>query len=189
MAPDDQKEDWHQTLTVRNEKCLSSKLRDNLKAAKGRAEVELRSGRSDLMSYFLVELMGTHRFMWVKESDIIESFDPEEDVNTYSTVSYDRKQMSIAIKEGESALDEYEYQLNYLNGDEEEESSLTFDVLCQDGAIEHLQRMEQAKAILARNIIDEKQKAREVISAFVWKYHQRRSRGKVQFQSRRLSVV
>jgi len=189
LAPDDQKEDWHQTLTVRNEKRLSSKLRDDLKAAKRRAEVELRSDSSDLMSYFLVELMGTHKFMWVKESDIIEAFDPEDeneaDVNS-STVLYDRKQMSIALKEGVSALEEFECQLNNCCGEnEEDESSLTFDVLCQDGAIEHWKRMKQVKVFLGRNIIadfmwrcNKKHKAKELISTFIWKYHQRRSHGR-----------
>ena len=187
MAPDNQKEDWHQTFTTRNEKRLPSKLRDTLKAAKRRVEVELRSNSSGLMSHFLVELMGTHEFMWVKESDIIEAFDPEAlDVNS-PTVSYNRKQMSIAMKEGISALEEFECQLNNCCGEnEEDESSLTFDVLCQDGAIERKWRMKQVKAILARNVIAdfawrccEKQKATEVISTFIWKYHQEQKARKV----------
>ena len=81
MAPDDQKEDWHQSLTDRNEARLPEKLRDDLKAAKRRAELGLKKQSTDVMSYFLVEFMGSHEFIWVKESDIIESFDPEEDVN------------------------------------------------------------------------------------------------------------
>lgn len=185
MAPDNQKEGWHHTLTVRNEKRLSSKLRDDLKAAKLKVEIELKFGSSDL-SYFLVELMGTHEFMWVKESDIIEAFDAEAlDVNS-STLSYDIKQMSIAMKEGISALEEFEYQLNNCCGDEKDESGLTFDVLCRDGAIEHWQRMKQVKDILARNVIadfiwryTEQYKAKEVISAFIWKHHQQQKARKV----------
>jgi len=185
LAPDNQKEGWHHTLTVRNEKRLSSKLRDDLKAAKLKVEIELKFGSSDL-SYFLVELMGTHEFMWVKESDIIEAFDAEAlDVNS-PTLSYDIKQMSIAMKEGISALEEFEYQLNNCCGDEKDESGLTFDVLCRDGAIEHWQRMKQVKDILARNVIadfvwrcSEKQKATEVISTFIWKYHQEQKARKV----------
>ena len=81
LAPDDQKEDWHQSLTERNESRLPEKLRSDLSVAKRRAEQGLKKTGSDLMSYFLVEFMGSHEFIWVKESDIIENFDPDEDVN------------------------------------------------------------------------------------------------------------
>ncbi len=84
MAPDDQKEDWHTALTERNEKRFPEKLRTDLQAAKRRAELAIRrqnAGTSEQMSYFLVEFMGTHEFIWVKESDMIESFDPDVDPN------------------------------------------------------------------------------------------------------------
>ena len=107
LAPDDQKEDWHKTLTDRNEGRLPDKLRTDLKAAKRRAEAGLKKQSSELMSYFLVEFMGTHEFNWVKESDIIESFDPEEDVNIAAaagnitkkrrSTAFNTKQMTNAL--------------------------------------------------------------------------------------------
>ena len=158
MAPDDQKEDWHKTLTDRNEGRLPEKLRSDLKAAKRRAEAGLKKQSSELMSYFLVEFMGTHEFNWVKESDIIESFDPEEDVNIAAaagnitkkrrSTAFNTKQMTNAIEEGRWALEEFELQLNNCCGDNsdneeddaENDSGYTYDVLCQsDGEADELE--------------------------------------------------
>jgi len=157
LAPDDQKEDWHKTLTIRNEGRLPDKLRSDLKAAKRRAESGLKKQSSELMSYFLVEFMGTHEFNWVKESDIIESFDPEEDVNIAAaagnitkkrrSTAFNTKQMTNAIEEGRWALEEFELQLNNCCGDNsdneeddaENDSGYTYDVLCQsDGEADEL---------------------------------------------------
>ncbi len=147
MAPDDQKEDWHQALTDRNEARLPEKLRADLLVAKRRAEQGLKKSGADLMSYFLVEFMGSHEFIWVKESDIIENFDPDEDVNIATaagnvtkkkrSTAFNSKQMSDAIEEGRWALEEFELQLNNSCGDrsddenELDESGYTFDSLCQ----------------------------------------------------------
>jgi len=147
LAPDDQKEDWHTSLTDRNEGRLPEKLRVDLKAAKRRAESGLKRQSSDLMSYFLVEFMGSHEFIWVKENDIIESFDPEEDVNVASAAgnitkrkrsnAFNTKQMTNAIEEGRWALEEFEIQLNNTCGDRSDDeddfndAGYTFDILCQ----------------------------------------------------------
>lgn len=148
MAPDDQKEDWHQSLTDRNEARLPEKLRDDLKAAKRRAELGLKKQSTDVMSYFLVEFMGSHEFIWVKESDIIESFDPEEDVNIAAaagnitkkrrSTAFNSKQMTNAIEEGRWALEEFELQLNNTCGDHSDDeddtdndTGYTYDILCQ----------------------------------------------------------
>ena len=147
LAPDDQKEDWHQALTDRNEARLPEKLRDDLRVAKRRAEQGLRKQTSDIMSYFLVEFMGSHEFIWVKECDIIENFDPEEDVNIAAaagnitkkrrSTAFNSKQMSNAIEEGRWALEEFELQLNNTCGDRSDDeddfndAGYTFDILCQ----------------------------------------------------------
>lgn len=148
LAPDDQREDWHHAVTDRNEARLPEKLRVDLKAAKRRAELALKRQNSDLMSYFLVEFMGSHEFIWVKESDILENFDPNEDVNIASaagnvtkkrrSTAFNTKQMTSAIEEGRWALEEFEMHLNNPCGDrsdDEDEFSeaggFTFDILCQ----------------------------------------------------------
>ena len=147
MAPDEQKEDWHNALTDRNEARLPEKIRADLLAAKRRAEQGLKKSGADPMSYFLVEFMGSHEFIWVKEGDIQENFDPDEDVNIAAaagnvtkkkrSTAFNSKQMSDAIEEGRWALEEFELQLNNTCGDrsddesEFEESGYTFDSLCQ----------------------------------------------------------
>ena len=153
LAPDDQVEEWHQSVTDRNEARLPEKLRADLKVAKRRAEQGLKKQGSDPMSYFLVEFMGTHEFIWVKESDIIENFDPEDDVNVAATnvgnvtkkrrgAGFNTKQMSAATEEGRWALEEFEIQLSNACGDisdddvDEEQgndsgSGHTFDALCK----------------------------------------------------------
>ena len=135
-------------MTDRNEARLPEKLRDDLKIAKRRAELGLRKQSTDQMSYFLVEFMGSHEFIWVKESDIIESFDPEEDVNIASaagnitkkrrSTAFNSKQMSNAIEEGRWALEEFELQLNNTCGDRSDDedeynddAGYTYDILCR----------------------------------------------------------
>jgi hypothetical protein len=136
LAPPDQREDWHTALTERNESRLPDKLRAELQAGKRKAELALKrqkSGATDQMSFFLVEFMGTHEFIWVKEADIIESFDPEEDPNLATAAGNitkkkrsrisDSKTFISALEEGKWALEEFELQLSDTCGDltEEEE--------------------------------------------------------------------
>jgi hypothetical protein len=77
--------------------------------------------------------MGTHEFIWVKEGDIIETFDPDEDPNTVSAVGNvtkkkrssrsiaDSKTFLAAIEEGRWALEEFELQLSDACGDQTDE--------------------------------------------------------------------
>ena len=147
MAPEEQKEDWHKALTERNEKRLPEKLLDDLKAAKKRAETGLSKKNSDQMSYFLVEFMGSHEFIWVKENAILENFDPNDDPNVAHaagnitkkkrSTSYNAKQMDAALEEGKWALEEFESYLNDTCGDQSDDedeyndAGYTYDVLCQ----------------------------------------------------------
>lgn len=153
MAPDDQKEDWHMALTERNEMRLPEKLRSELQTGKRKSEQALKrqnSGGAEQMSFFLVEFMGTHEFIWVKESDIIETFDPDDDPNLHiaaTTASKkkrssrsvtDSKTFASALEEGRWALEEFELQLRDTCGDlaEEEEDdgqdlNYSYGVLCQ----------------------------------------------------------
>ena len=78
LPPVAQREGWHAAVTERNENRLPDRLRAQLKVAKRRCE---QAQRRQSMSYFLVEFLGTHEFIWVRETDIIENFDPEEDPN------------------------------------------------------------------------------------------------------------
>eukprot|EP00978_Attheya_sp_CCMP212_P019048 scaffold52888_cov30-Attheya_sp.AAC.1 len=98
--------------------------------------------------------MGTHEFIWVKEADIIESFDPEDDPNVriaYGSVTKKKrssrgsqtpasaKLLADAIEEGRWSLEEFELQLNDTCGDlpdeddedADEEMNYSYSVLCQ----------------------------------------------------------
>ena len=155
LAPDDQKEDWHKMLTDRNEARFPEKLRQDLQAGKKKAEQALRrqaSGGAERMSFFLVEFLGTHEFIWVREADIIENFDPEEDPNQ-TGIATKRKKSSLrnqtpqnarmlqsAIEEGKWAMEEFEMQLNDPCGDlspededeeEEHEENYSYEMLCE----------------------------------------------------------
>ena len=120
---------------------------DDLKAAKKRAESGLSKKNSDQMSYFLVEFMGSHEFIWVKENAILENFDPNDDPNVAHaagnitkkkrSTSYNAKQMDAALEEGKWALEEFEAYLNDTCGDQSDDedeyndAGYTYDVLCQ----------------------------------------------------------
>eukprot|EP00979_Chaetoceros_neogracilis_P011913 scaffold3045_cov271-Chaetoceros_neogracile.AAC.8 len=157
MAPDDQREDWHAYLTQRNEMRLPEKLHTGLLTGKKKALQAIQrqnEGKAERMSYFLVEFLGTHEFIWVREADIIENFDPEEDVNQQlasvgnitkkkktslrgQTVA-NAKMLQKATDEGRWALEEFEMLLNDPCGDQmedyiddEEEENYTFPVLCE----------------------------------------------------------
>jgi hypothetical protein len=154
LAPDCQREDWHHELTMRNESRLPEKLLNELQAGKRKAELSIkrdtRTGPQQ-HSYFLVEFMGTHEFIWVKEGDIIETFDPDEDPNTAAAAGNltkkkrssrgmtDSKTFSNAVEEARWALEEFELQLNDACGDhaddeeadEEQEMNYSYGVLAQ----------------------------------------------------------
>lgn len=157
MAPNDQREDWHLYLTQRNEARLPEKLQVGLQAGKRKAIQAIQrqnEGKAERMSYFLVEFLGTHEFIWVREADIIENFDPEEDVNEQLTsvgnitkkkksairgqTAANAKMLQKATDEGRWALEEFELLLNDPCGDqmedyanEEEEENYTYPVLCE----------------------------------------------------------
>jgi len=157
LAPEDQREDWHQALTERNEARLPESLRQQLESGKKKAVAAIKrqsTGKAERMSFFLVEFLGTHEFTWVRESDIIEQFDPEEDPDTVGNEGSKKKKRHYtrdhrhtpqterlrqkAVEEGRWALEEFEMQLNDTCGDlylsdveEDEEDGYTYEVLCQ----------------------------------------------------------
>jgi len=136
LAPECQRESWHMELTSRNEGRLPEKLLGELQAGKRKAEQSIKRDTRlgpQQHSYFLVEFMGTHEFIWVKEGDIIESFDPDDDPNAASAAGSvtkkkrstrniaDSKTFLAAIEEGRWALEEFELQLSDACGDQGEE--------------------------------------------------------------------
>ena len=156
MAPEDQREDWHNALTERNEGRLPESLRQQLEPGKRKAVAALKrqsTGKAERMSFFLVEFLGTHEFTWCKESDIIEQFDPEEDPDTHVGGPQGLKKKhhtrdhrinpqterlrQKAVEEGRWALEEFEMQLSdtcgdlYLSDDEDNDELYTYDVLSQ----------------------------------------------------------
>jgi hypothetical protein len=155
MAPEDQREEWHAALTERNEARLPQKLRSQLTSGKKKAETALKrqaQGHLDPQSYFLVEFLGTHEFIWVKESDLVENFDPNEDPNEDAVLGSKKKRSSrsnaanvvgsetyiTAMEEAKWALEEFEVQLQDAGGDMPEEDeedagemNYNFSVLCQ----------------------------------------------------------
>jgi hypothetical protein len=155
MAPDDQKEEWHMALTERNENRLPEKLRTQLTNGKRKSEQAIKRqnlGQLDPQSYFLIEFLGTHEFIWVKESDIVENFDPKDDPNQHPVTPGSKKKRASrssianvlgskiynsAVEEGKWALEEFELQLQDIGNDgtEEEEDgeemNYSYSVLCQ----------------------------------------------------------
>jgi len=157
MAPDDQREDWHSYLTQRNEARLPEKLQTGLQTGKKKALQAIQrqnEGKAERMSYFLVEFLGTHEFIWVREADIIENFDPEEDVNQQlasvgnitkkkktslrGQTAANAKMLTKATDEGRWALEEFELLLSDPCGDQleeyaddGEEENYSFPVLCE----------------------------------------------------------
>jgi len=139
---------------VRNEARLPEKLRSQLGGGKKKAEQALKKqsqGQMEPQSYFLVEFLGTHEFIWVKESDIQENFDPNDDPNQHvrepgskkkrasrSSVAnvLGSKMYASAVEEAKWALEEFELQLQDVGGDAEEEEdseemNYSYSVLCQ----------------------------------------------------------
>jgi hypothetical protein len=133
IAPSDQKEDWHKFLTERNEARLPEKLKSQLLTGKRKAEQAVKRqslGQADPQSFFLVEFLGSHEFIWVREADIVENFnsadDPnKKDVSGHRTKKVSRKSLANilgsktyanAIEEAQWALEEFELQLQDIGG-------------------------------------------------------------------------
>jgi len=156
MAPDHQKEEWHSELTLRNESRLPEKLKTQLVAGKRRAEAALKKqklGQAEPQSQFLVEFLGTHEFIWVREADIVEEFDAVEDPNQGggSTASGSKKKRAsrsnianiigskiyaTAKEEAKWAFEEFELQLQDVGigaseNPTDEDEGYSFPVLCQ----------------------------------------------------------
>jgi hypothetical protein len=155
MAPEDQREEWHNALTERNEGRLPDKLRAQLMTGKRKSEGAIKRqslGQLEPQSFFLVEFLGTHEFIWVKESDIVENFDPSEDPNTHGSMHGGKKKRNSrsnaanvigskmyasAVEEGRWALEEFELQLQDTCGDPAEEEddgaemNYSYSILCQ----------------------------------------------------------
>ena len=155
IAPEDQREDWHGALTGRNEARLPEKLRTQLASGKRKAEHAIKRqslGQMEPQSFFLVEFLGTHEFIWVRESDIVENFDPSDDPNLHAPPTTSKKKRNSrsstanvigsklyasAVEEGKWAVEEFELQLQDVGGDgaeeddDGEEMNYSYAVLCQ----------------------------------------------------------
>jgi hypothetical protein len=145
LPPAEQREGWHQAVTERNESRLPEKLRSQLMVAKKRCE---QAQKRQSLSYFLVEFLGTHEFIWVRETDIIENFDPNNDPNKTFVAKKSRSTSSVvgskvyatAIQECVWASEEYENVLQDAfestvagenDTEEDDDSNFTFQVLAQ----------------------------------------------------------
>mmetsp|Transcript_5826 Transcript_5826/g.12126 ORF Transcript_5826/g.12126 Transcript_5826/m.12126 type:complete len:1034 (+) Transcript_5826:79-3180(+) len=153
LPPSEQREGWHAAVTERNEARLPPKLRAQLMGAKKKCEA---AQKRQSLSYFLVEFLGTHEFIWVRETDIVEKFDPAEDPNKASVAKGKKrasrsaissvigsKTYAMALEECEWATDEFEQVLqeafDYESekeaddpGDEEEEfANYSYNILNQ----------------------------------------------------------
>lgn len=153
LPPAEQREGWHQAVTERNEGRLPEKLRAQLLIAKKRCErAQKRMNNNQSLSYFLVEFLGTHEFIWVRETDILENFDPNADPNTRATLAkksrssrstasnvVGSKTYATALQECVWASEEYETVLQdafEVSGaddgeDDDEEMNYSFQVLAQ----------------------------------------------------------
>lgn len=149
LPPAEQREGWHQAVTERNEGRLPEKLRGQLMIAKKRCE---QAQKRQSLSYFLVEFLGTHEFIWVRETDIIENFDPSADPNKSSSSSkksrssrhyasnvVGSKTYATALQECVWANEEYENVLQDAfdnsgaadDDEDDEEMNYSFHVLAQ----------------------------------------------------------
>lgn len=150
LAPDDFKEDWHRSLTDRNEARLPKQLREYLRVAKLEAKQDMKMNKR--MGYFLVELMGSHDFIWVREDNIIEPFDPDDKVNVIK--------MSNAIEEGRLTLKEFEILINdacadgFETDDENNDSMISFETLCRSDDVEDDMHDKSGKALGSNTLRD-----------------------------------
>eukprot|EP00977_Amphora_coffeiformis_P019531 scaffold7349_cov173-Amphora_coffeaeformis.AAC.12 len=120
LPPEDQREGWHTAVTERNEMRLPEKIRSQLMGAKKKCE---SAQKKQSLSYFLVEFLGTHEFIWVRETDIVEKFDRNSDPNKVNNAKKKRssrnsisnvtgsKTYTTALEECEWATDEFEQLL------------------------------------------------------------------------------
>ena len=120
LPPEDQREGWHTAVTERNEMRLPEKIRTQLMGAKKKCE---SAQKKQSLSYFLVEFLGTHEFIWVRETDIVEKFDRNSDPNKVNSAKKKRssrnsisnvtgsKTYMTALEECEWATDEFEQLL------------------------------------------------------------------------------
>ena len=89
---------------------LPEALRTQLSAGKRKAEQALKrqgEGLADPQSFFLVEFLGTHEFIWVRETDIVESFDPDDDPNNKAQAA---KKKRANNSRGSSLIGSKKYQ-------------------------------------------------------------------------------
>lgn len=150
LPPEDQREEWHDTVTERNEARLPERLRSQLMTAKIRCE---QAQKRQSLSYFLVEFLGTHEFIWVRETDIVENFDPNNDPNKKSPLGSKKKRTSrsgiasvvnsktytTALEECTWATEEFEAVLAEVfevktegdEDDDEEEMNYSYSLLAQ----------------------------------------------------------
>ncbi|GKY91158.1 hypothetical protein MPSEU_000088600 [Mayamaea pseudoterrestris] len=148
LSPPDQRESWHATVTERNESRLPEKLRTQLILARHKCE---QSQAKQTYSWFLVEFLGTHVFLWVRETDIVDSFNPDDDPNKSAGHASKRKRTprnamhsaitsktyATAVNECVWANDEYEntlldaYEEDAQQEDDENETNLTFAALAE----------------------------------------------------------
>ncbi|GAX14571.1 hypothetical protein FisN_6Lh349 [Fistulifera solaris] len=118
LAPEDQRESWHESITQRNEMRLPEKLRAPLEASRNKCTL---AQQRQPLSYFMVEFLGTHEFIWVRETDIIENFDASKDPNKDASSSKKKrasrsatssvigsKTYATALEECTWAMEEYE---------------------------------------------------------------------------------
>jgi len=123
LAPNNQKEEWHDVLTEVNESRLPEKLSVKMSRDKKKAESTVHH---EGMSYFLVEYIGTTEFSWVNEENIVEEFDPRHDPNqtfnfvkgtswfldTSNLASYQK-----SVEEAQHAIEEINCQMTDPCGD------------------------------------------------------------------------
>jgi hypothetical protein len=154
LPPDDQREDWHAAITERNESRLPEKLNAQLMTTKKKCE---QAQKRQSLSYFLVEFLGTHEFIWVRETDIVEKFDPSDDPNKNASHAPKKKRSSrssstsiVGSKTYATALEECGW------AQEEYESTLAdaFDDACNDNKEEEdddEEEMNYSYALLAQS--------------------------------------
>lgn len=150
LSPKEQREGWHFAVTERNESRLPEKLRAQLLAAKVKCE---QTQKKQNLSFFLVEFLGIHSFLWVSEKDIIDAFSPDDDPNKAPGPATKKKRSSrsatssiVGSKTYAKALEECEWaQDEYTNvvqevfhvdadgdeGEDGEEMNYSYAVLAQ----------------------------------------------------------
>uniref|UniRef100_A0A7S1BEB8 Bromo domain-containing protein n=1 Tax=Corethron hystrix TaxID=216773 RepID=A0A7S1BEB8_9STRA len=154
LIPMQQREAWHDAITERNETRLPEKIRSALQTTKKKAEAMLKRENSQSSSFFLVEFMGKHEFMWVREADVLEGFNPQEDPNAKSDSGRKKRPsrmagsnstsspiFAAAVQEGAWALEEFDNQVKDPCGDcgnnDTDDVLFTYDQLCKQDSTKH----------------------------------------------------